>query len=73
MKKRFTEEQIIGFLGEAEALLPIKELCCQHGLSEASYYCWHSKFDGMNVSDAKRLKELDPSLILPAHLPDSDI
>ncbi len=59
MKKRFTEEQIIGFLGEAEAGLPIKELCRQHGFSEASYYLWRSKFGGMNVSDAKRLKELE--------------
>lgn len=55
MKKRFTEEQIIGFLGE----LPIKELCRQHGVSEASYYLWRSKFGGMNVSDARRLKELE--------------
>ncbi len=58
MKKRFTEEQIIGFLREAEAGLPIKELYRQHGFSEASYYLWRSKFGGMSVSDAKRLKEL---------------
>ena len=60
MKKRFTEEQIIGFLREAEAGLPIKELCRRHGFSEASYYLWRSKFGGMSVSDAKRLKELEP-------------
>ena len=59
MKKRYTEEQIIGFLREAEAGLPIKELCRQHGFSEASFYLWRSKFGGMNVSDAKRLKELE--------------
>ena len=59
MKKRFTEEQIIGFLREAEAGLPIKELCRRHGFSEASYYLWRSKFGGMNVSDAKRLKALE--------------
>ena len=59
MKKRFTEEQIIGFLKEAESGLPIKELCRRHGFSEASYYLWRSKFGGMNVSDAKRLKELE--------------
>lgn len=59
MKKRFSEEQIIGFLREAEAGLPIKELCRRHGFSEASYYLWRSKFGGMNVSDAKRLKELE--------------
>lgn len=59
MKKQFTEEQIIGFLREAEAGLPIKELCRRHGFSEASYYLWRSKFGGMNVSDAKRLNELE--------------
>ena len=59
MKKRFTEEQIIGFLREAEAGLPIKELCRRHGFSEASYYLWRSKFGGMSVSEAKRLKELE--------------
>lgn len=59
MKKRFTEEQIIGFLREAEAGLPIKELCRRHGFSEASYYLWRSKFGGMSVSDAKRLRELE--------------
>jgi len=57
VKKRFTEEQIIGFLREAEAGLPIKELCRRHGFSEASYYLWRSKFGGMSVPDAKRLKE----------------
>lgn len=59
MKKRFSEEQIIGFLREAEAGLAVKDLCRQHGFSEASFYLWRSKFGGMNVSDAKRLKELE--------------
>ena len=59
MKKRFSEEQIIGFLREAEAGLPVKELCRKHGFSEASYYLWRSKFGGMSVSDAKRLKVLE--------------
>ena len=59
MKKRFSEEQIIGFLREAESGLPVAELCRRHGFSEASYYLWRSKFGGMNVSDAKRLKELE--------------
>ena len=59
MKKRFTEEQIIGFLSEADAGMPVKELCRKHGFSEASYYLWRSKFGGMDVSDAKRLKALE--------------
>lgn len=59
MKKRFTEEKIIGFLREAEGGLPVKDLCRRHGFSEASYYLWKSKFGGMSVSDAKRLKELE--------------
>lgn len=59
MKKRFSEEQIIGFLREAEAGMPVKELCRKHGFSDASYYLWRSKFGGMSVSEAKRLKELE--------------
>jgi len=59
VKKRFSEEQIIGFLREAEAGLAVAELCRRHGFSEASYYLWRSKFGGMNVSDARRLKELE--------------
>ena len=59
MKKRYSEEQIIGFLREADAGLPVKELCRRHGFSEASYYAWKAKFGGMNVSDAQRLKALE--------------
>ena len=59
MKKRFSEEQIIGFLREADKGVPIKELCRKHGFSDASYYLWRSKFGGMEVSDAKRLKALE--------------
>ena len=59
MKKRYSEEQIIGFLREADAGLPIKEQCRKHGFSEASYYAWKAKFGGMNVSDAQRLKALE--------------
>ena len=59
MKKRFSEEQIIGFLREAEKGVPMKELCRKHGFSEASFYLWRSKFGGMDVSDAKRLKALE--------------
>lgn len=59
MKKRYSEEQIIGFLKEAELGVPVKELCRRHGFSEASFYAWRSKFGGMDVSDAKRLKALE--------------
>lgn len=59
MKKRFTEEQIIKFLKEAESGLSVKDLCRRHGFSEASFYLWRSKFGGMDVSDAKRLKALE--------------
>jgi putative transposase len=59
MKKRFSEEQIIGFLREADAGMPVKDLCRRHGFSEASYYLWRAKFGGLSVSDAKRLKALE--------------
>jgi putative transposase len=59
VKKRFTEEQIIGFLKQVDTGLPVKDLCRKHGFSEASYYLWRSKFGGMSVPDARRLKELE--------------
>lgn len=59
MKKRYSEEQIIGFLREAESGVKVKDLCRRHGFSEASFYAWRSKFGGMDVSDAKRLKVLE--------------
>jgi len=62
MKKRFTEGQIVGFLREVDAGVAVKDLCRKHGFSEASYYLWRSKFGGMSVSDAKRLKELETEI-----------
>lgn len=59
MKKRFSEEQIIKYLKEGDAGVPVKDLCRRHGFSEASFYLWRSKFGGMDVSDAKRLKALE--------------
>jgi len=59
MKKRFTEEQIIGILKEAEAGFKVAELCRKYGISEATYYNWKAKFGGMTVSDAQRLKTLE--------------
>ena len=69
MKKRFSEEQIIGFLREAEAGMAVKDLCRRHGFSEASYYLWRSKFGGMSVPEAKRLKELEAENIRLKKLP----
>ena len=58
-KKRFTEQQIIGFLKEAEAGVPVKELCRKHGFSDAAFYGWRAKFGGLQVNEAKRLRELE--------------
>lgn len=59
MRKGYTDEQIIGFLKQAAADMPIKEVCRQHGFSDASFYLWRRRFGGMDVPDAKRLRELD--------------
>lgn len=57
--KRFTEEQIIGVLKEAEAGAKTKELCRRHGISDATFYNWKAKYGTMTVSEARRLKELE--------------
>jgi len=56
---RFTTEKIIGVLKEAEAGMPIKELCRKHGMSDATLYNWKAKYGGMAVSEARRLKDLE--------------
>ena len=58
-KSRFSEEQIIAILREQEAGPPTAEVCRKHGISGATFYKWKSKFGGMDVSDAKRLKSLE--------------
>ena len=58
-RKRFTEEQIIAILKEAEAGVPVKDLCRKHGMSNGSFYSWRSKYGGMEVSDAKRPRALE--------------
>ena len=58
-RSRFSEEQIIGVLKEHEAGLPTAEFCRRHGISAATFYKWKSKFGGMEVSEAKRLRALE--------------
>ncbi len=58
-RSRFSEEQIIGILKEHQAGLGAKKLCRKHGVSDATFYKWRSKYGGMEVSDAKKLKALE--------------
>lgn len=58
-KSRFTEVQIIGMIKEQEAGLPTSELCRKHGLSPATFYKLKAKYGGMDLSDAKRLRQLE--------------
>jgi putative transposase len=58
--KRFTTEQIIGVLKEADGGMPVKELCRKHGMSEATLYNWKAKYSGMAVSEARRLNQVLP-------------
>ena len=59
MKKRFTDNQIIQILKEAEAGVPVTELCRKHGMSNASFYKWRAKYGGMDASLMRRMKELE--------------
>jgi putative transposase len=58
-KSKFSEEQIIGILREAEGETPVKAVCAKHNLSEASFYKWRSKYGGMDVNEARRLRVLE--------------
>ena len=58
-KSRFTEEQIIRVLDQVRSGQKVKDVCREHGVSEGTYYRWKSKFGGMDVSDARRLRELE--------------
>lgn len=56
---RFSEEQIIGILKQSEVGVKTADLCRQHGISAATFYAWRSKYGGMEVSEAKRLKQIE--------------
>ena len=58
-KRRFTEEQIIGILKQAEAGMKIVEVCRQNGISDATFYKWREKYGNMTVSEARRLHQLE--------------
>ena len=73
-KSKFSEEQIIGFLKQAEAGMAVAEICRKGGFSDATFYKWRAKFGGMEGSDARRLRELEEEnsrlkkLLAEAHL-----
>ena len=58
-KSRYTEEQIIGILKQHEAGVKTADLCREHGISEATFYNWKSKYGGMDVSEAQRLRQME--------------
>jgi len=57
--QRFTEMQIVSILKEADAGMKVPEICRKHGISDATYYKWKSKYGGLEASDLKRIKELE--------------
>jgi putative transposase len=71
---RYSEEQIIGFLKQVEAGVPVKDVCRKGGFSDATFYKWRAKYGGMDVPDARRLRELEGEnaklkrLLAEAHL-----
>lgn len=58
-KTKFTEAQIIGILNEQEQGIKVSDLCRKHGISDATFYNWKSKYGGMKVDELKRLRELE--------------
>lgn len=58
-KSRFSEEQIIRVLGQVEGGQRVKEVCREHGISEGTYHRWKAKYGGLDVSEARRLRELE--------------
>jgi putative transposase len=58
-KTRYTEEQIVGILKEADAGIAVTQICRKYGISDATYYNWKAKYGGMGTSEVKRLKQLE--------------
>lgn len=73
-KSRFSDSQILAILKQAEVGTPVPELCREHGISNATFYKWRAKYGGMDVLDARRLRELEAEnnklkrLLAEAHL-----
>lgn len=59
MKKRFTENQIVAAIKKQESGIPVKEICRELGISDATFYNWKAKYGGMEASDVARMKELE--------------
>jgi putative transposase len=66
-KGRFSEERIINVLKEHQAGIPVIELCRKHGISDATFYTWRSKYGGVEVSDGRKLKALEDEPSAHAH------
>jgi Transposase. len=58
-KTRYTEEQIVGILKEADAGIAVTQICRKYGISDATYYNWKAKYGGMGVNEVKRLKQIE--------------
>ena len=58
-RSRYSESQIVGILKEADAGVMVKEICRKYGISDATYYKWKSKYGGLEMSDVRRLRELE--------------
>ena len=62
MKKRFSEEQIVGILREGQSGSTVKEICARHNVSEQTYYTWKRKYAGMEVNDVRKMKSMNEEM-----------